>query len=122
MNDLAHIQFDLDEGSLTATIAGEIDISNASDLRRSIDAELAGATTVIIDLSPTTFLDSTGIALLVEIASRLRVTRRTLYLVIPPDAPIRRVVSVTGLEDEVSVLPTLSDATARHEAPEPEPI
>ena len=49
--------------TLTATIAGEIDISNASELRRSIDAQLADTTTVIIDLSATTFVDSTGVAL-----------------------------------------------------------
>ncbi len=52
MNDLARIRFDRDEKFLTATIAGEIDISNTSELRRSIDAQLqlADTTTVIIDL------------------------------------------------------------------------
>ena len=122
MNDLARVRFDRDEKILTTTIAGEIDISNAGDLRRSIDAQLADATTVIIDLSATTFLDSTGVALLFEMATRLRTTRRTLYLVIPADAPIRRIATLTSLDEEVTVLPNLSDVTTPHETPEPEPI
>ena len=122
MNDLARIRFDRDEKILTATIAGEIDISNTGELRRSIDAQLADTTTVIIDLSPTTFVDSTGVALLFDMASRLRTTRRTPYLVIPADAPIRRIATLIGLNQEVTVLPTLGDATAPHETPEPEPI
>jgi anti-anti-sigma factor len=122
MNDLARIRFDRDEKILTATIAGEIDISNTSELRRSIDAQLADTMTVIIDLSATTFLDSTGVALLFDMASRLRTTRRALYLVIPDDAPIRRTATLTGLHEEVTVLPKLSDAIAPHETPEPEPI
>ena len=122
MNDLARIRFDRDETILTATIAGEIDISNAGDVRRSINEQLADTTTVIIDLSATTFLDSTGVGLLFEMASRLRTTRRTLYLVIPPDAPIRRMATLTGLNEAVTVLPKLSDATLPHETPEPEPI
>jgi len=122
MNDLARIRFDRDERILTVTIAGEIDLSNTRELQRSIDAQLADTTTVIIDLSATTFVDSTGVALLIDMASRLRTTRRTLYLVIPADAPIRRVATVTGLNREVTVLPKLSDATAPHETVEPEPI
>jgi anti-sigma B factor antagonist len=122
MNDLARIRFDRDEKILTATIAGEIDISNTSELRRSIDAQLqlADTTTVIIDLSATTFVDSTGVGLLFDMASRLRTTRRTLYLVIPADAPICRIATLTRLNEEVAVLPKLSDATALHETPEPE--
>ena len=119
MNDLARIRFDRDDEILTATIAGEIDISNTSELRRSIDAQLADTTTVIIDLSATTFVDSTGVALLLDMASRLRTTRRTLYLVIPADAPIRRIATLTGLNKEVTVLPKLSDARAPHETPSP---
>jgi len=122
MNELARIRFDRDEKDLKATITGEIDISNTSELRRSIDTQLADTTTVIIDLSATTFLDSAGVAFLFDMASRLRTTRRQLYLVIPADAPIRRIVTLTGLNNEVTVLPKLSDATAPHETPEPKPI
>jgi anti-anti-sigma factor len=119
VSDLARIRFDRDEKILTATIAGEIDISNTSELRRSIDEQLADAMTVILDLSATTFVDSTGIALLLDMARRLRTTRRTLYLVIPADAPIRRIAMLTGLNQEVTVLQKLSDAAAPHETPEP---
>src|SRR5262249_12792601 len=122
MNDLARIRFDRDDKTLTATITGEIDISNTSELQRSIDAELADTTTVIVDLSATTFIDSTGVALLFDMASRLRTTRRRLYLVIPAEAPIRRIATLTGLIDQVTVLPSLTDATERQETPEPEAI
>jgi len=122
MNDLARIRFDRHERVLTATIAGEIDISNTCELRRTIDAQLADTTTLIIDLSATTFLDSTGVALFLDIASRLPITRRTLYLVIPADSPIRPIAALTGLNEVVTVLPKLSDATTPDETPEPEPI
>lgn len=110
MTELAHIRFDRDEHVCVATIAGEIDISNTAPLRHAINPQLTDTNTVIIDLTQTTFLDSAAIALLFDIAERLHTTRRTLYLVIPDDAPIRHIATISGLDTFVTIQSNLNDA------------
>ena len=47
-------------------VDGEVDVSNADQLRDAIDARLeAGTTRVVVDLSDVPYIDSTGIGVLV---------------------------------------------------------
>ncbi len=59
--------------NLTLTVTGEVDHHRAKDLMRQIDGELERtlARNVTVDLSGVTFMDSSGIAVL------LRIYRRT---------------------------------------------
>jgi anti-sigma B factor antagonist len=54
------------DGVTHVSIAGEIDLTSASMIREAVNAELSSAETtgVVIDLSEVTFLDSSGIGLL----------------------------------------------------------
>jgi anti-anti-sigma factor len=109
MSDLAHVQISGERRSPTVAIVGEIDISNVSDIRAAIEPTIADAAVLVVDLSGTTFLDSAGTALLLEIADRLRTTRRDVFLIIPEDAPIRRLAKLTGLDAQVPVLSSRDD-------------
>ncbi len=76
---------------------GEIDLETSPELGRAIDAALAGRAHVIIDLHAVTFIDSTGISLLLTAAERAR--RSGVELRIEPSAIVRRVLQLTGVED-----------------------
>ena len=114
MNDIARLHFDCDAENCVAAISGEIDTSNIQEIREMLDARAVDAACLIVDLSETSFLDSAGVALLLEIAGRSQVTRRQFHVVIPADAPIRRVVELSGLDGQIDIVATraeLLDAT-----------
>jgi anti-anti-sigma factor len=115
MNDLATVETTIrDDGNLLVRVAGEIDLSNAATVMEAVATALPGdAVTVVVDLSGTSFLDSAGIAMLFRLAERLAHSRQRLCLVVPPDAPIRRVVELTNLHRAVEVRPLLEAAGGR---------
>jgi anti-anti-sigma factor len=102
-----------------ARLVGEIDLSNA----RSIGSLVAGAVPndaagVVLDLSETTYLDSSGVHLVFNLAERLSDRQQRLVLVVPEASRIRRVLDLVNVEATVPVERTLeAAASAAREAP-----
>ena len=71
-------------------------------------------TRVVLDLAATSYLDSTGIAMIFRLGERLQYSRQQLLLVVPKQSPIRAVVELTDINHVIPVL----DASV--EASEPE--
>jgi anti-anti-sigma factor len=93
--------FDVSErnGVAVATLEGEIDGSNAAELRLALSERLPSASAgLILDLSRVTYLDSSGIHLLFELGRRLAARRQSLRLVVPANAPMRRVLELCAVE------------------------
>jgi len=79
-------------GALVFRLTGELDIQSASSAQDAVDAALGGgAERAVFDLQGLTFMDSSGIALLLSVARRLPVEVRN------PSAVIRQVIEMTGL-------------------------
>ncbi len=98
MSALASIDAEQRSSWFLLHIGGEIDISNARELSAAIEAAVPDdAPRILVDLSHTTYLDSAGVKLLLQLADRLRLRRRELRLVVPENAPIRAVLELTGL-------------------------
>jgi anti-anti-sigma factor len=98
MSELASIQAQQRGSDLVVRIAGEIDISNASEVSSALEEVVPNGTpAIVVDLSRVTYLDSAGVKLLMHLADRLRLRRRELRLVVPDNAPIRAVLELTGL-------------------------
>jgi anti-anti-sigma factor len=92
--------FDVSErdGVAVATLEGEIDGSNAAELRLALSERLPSASSgLVLDLSEVTYLDSSGIHLLFDLGRRLAARRQALRLVVPPDAPMRRVLELCAV-------------------------
>jgi anti-sigma B factor antagonist len=90
-----------DAEGATLTVSGEIDVATSPTLRRELHAILdAGASHVVIDLSATTFIDSSGLGVLVGALKRLREANgnghQTLVLTGLQPA-VRKVFEITGL-------------------------
>jgi anti-anti-sigma factor len=75
---------------------GEIDLSCVDELRRAVLHAAANAERVLLDLSPVEFIDTTGLATLIELRSTLQ-GRGVLFEVEAADGPVRQAVDVTGL-------------------------
>lgn len=91
---------------------GELDVGNAPELRRIVDAALDEPTgTLIIDLSAATFMDSTTLGVLIGAYNRLRESGGALAVVCP-DERIRRVFRITGLDKVFTLYDAVDEAAA----------
>lgn len=96
----ADVTFDAD-GVPTIRLSGEIDMSNVETLRRTIEPVVARASDkVIFDLGELSFMDSSGIALLLQVSAKSRTVR-----VLRPSPLVKRMIDATGLTDILKVEP-----------------
>ena len=77
----------------------------------SVLGETLGTPTVavLVDLSDCEFIDSTGLSLLVEAKRRLSEERRR-FGVCCPDADVRRLLELTGIDEAVGLFDTRDQA------------
>ncbi len=82
----------------TIALVGEMDLSNAGEVERELmHAETTDAATIRIDLSGLSFMDSTGIRLLIAADSRSRADSCRLLLT-RPSAAVHRVLCIAGID------------------------
>ena len=98
----ASVQGSLGPGGVPViTVRGEIDISNVESVRADIDGLLGGHSGhAVFTVDALTFMDSSGIALFVQIHNRLG----SIELRDPTDI-VRRVIDITGLSETFGVTP-----------------
>ena len=86
-------------------VSGEIDIASAPRLITSLNEALGECTSpVVVDLSRVTFMDSTGLALLLNAHRRLA-RRGQGFAVVCADGPVRRVFTITDMVETLRVRP-----------------
>jgi anti-anti-sigma factor len=113
MIELATIEEDWHDGTAVARISGEIDASNVAVVGSRVRALLGNAALgLIIDLTPTEYLDSSGINLLFVLGDELRTRQQELRVVVGPTTPIARLLGITGLDRSHPIFPTLDEALA----------
>jgi anti-sigma B factor antagonist len=93
-------------------VEGELDIATAprliSILNRAVQEALRS---LVVDLSEVDFMDSTGLALLINAHRRL--TRRSKgFAVVCPPGPLWRVFEITDMVDTLHVVPDRASAWA----------
>jgi anti-sigma B factor antagonist len=93
-------------------VRGEVDMASVGVVRTCLrELMLAGRTEVLVDLSGVTFMDSTGLGVLVAARKQARVFRGSLGLV-APSPPVARVLSLTSLDRVFPLFGSLEDALA----------
>ncbi len=98
---------------VVAHVGGEVDLSNAGSVtERILDAVPNTATALILDMSTTGYLDSSGVRMIFELAQRLRTRGQDLTLVVREDAIIRRVLLMTEVERVVPMSASVAEALA----------
>ena len=98
-DSVIHLSFEAQRNVLVGRVRGEIDSVTADDLERALAARLANDSRgLVLDLTHSWYLDSAGIELVFDLARRLRTHRQRLRLVLPLDAPLRRVLAMYDIE------------------------
>ncbi len=98
---------------VTLRLAGEVDLNTAQSMREAaLDAMRRHGTNLRIDLSGVTFLDSTGLEVMLATRRRASLEGGQLHLIDPTQA-VMRVLEVTGIDHlfeiaETSDPPTLA--------------
>jgi anti-anti-sigma factor len=94
------------EGTAHLELHGELDIGTAPKLDEAVEEALdAGCREVVLDLGPTTLLDSSGLGALVRAAREVDARKAKMAVVSPPGSEARVVIemsrtgSVVGLRD-----------------------
>ncbi|HEU4663184.1 MAG TPA: STAS domain-containing protein [Dokdonella sp.] len=96
------------DGYVLVRLSGEVDLSWSQDVRRAVLDALAAGTPVGVELSAVSYIDSSGIAALVEGFQQARQHGRRFALVAVSDA-VRAVLELARL-DRVFVLVPSPDA------------
>lgn len=81
------------------TVAGELDVASSQALEHEL-AKLRDAATVVVDLRGLTFIDSTGLGVLVR-AHQLAKEQHQRFALVRGDGQVQRLLSLTGLDDEL---------------------
>jgi anti-anti-sigma factor len=108
--ELSEVEFSGDD-VVVARLSGEIDLSNAADVGEQLAAAVPNvALGLVIDLTATAYLDSSGVHLLFDLGERLQRRQQQLRVVVPEGGPIRRVLRIVELDATVPVLPSVEEA------------
>jgi len=117
---IAGFQFSERGSVVIAAFEGEIDSSNAAELRLALSERLpTSASALVLDLSEVTYLDSSGIQLLFDLGRRLAARRQSMRLVVPADAPMRRVLELCAVESMAPMHPDVDEALIAHAEDDP---
>ena len=102
------------EGDIeVVALRGELDFDQAPALTRTLDDLRAdGVRAIVVDLSELTFIDSSGISVLVG-AARAAAAEQGTLVVAAPSPHVKRVFDIVNLSELVAVEPGLEAALQR---------
>lgn len=93
-----------EDGLVRLALRGELDLSTVSQVEEELRrAEAAEPELVVLDLGELSFLDSTGLRLIVTADQRARENGRRLAIVKGPES-VQRVFAITRLDERLEML------------------
>jgi anti-sigma B factor antagonist len=97
------------DGAVVVSLAGELDLYNAEEVRSAIlEACSAEPEVLVVDLDEVTFIDSTALGVLIE--ARSRMADRKAFRLAAPGVETRRALEVSGLDRHFLVHGTVPEA------------
>ncbi len=112
MAELMTLDVSTESGRDVMRVKGEIDLSTAPVLEARL-GELEHADALVLDLSDVTFIDSTGLRVILAADTQRREREQTLPIV-APDGPVLRLFQLTGVDVRLALFDSV-DAVAAHE-------
>ena len=108
----------LDGNRHVVAVRGEIDLFTAPDVKSALGEALeSGHTRIVVDLTSTTFLDSTALGVLIGAVKRLR-SRDGVLTIVNTDPNIAKTFEITGLDQIFTIRPTRDEAVEALDADE----
>jgi anti-anti-sigma factor len=111
MPELAKLSLESDGDVELARVAGEVDASNVADLTSQLlDSVSNNSRALVLDLTETSYIDSSGISLIFDAAARMKNRRQQLRLVVPPKSFVSEVLAAVSMADSVPIDPEVAAA------------
>jgi anti-sigma B factor antagonist len=108
----------IDDQRHVVAVTGEIDLFTAPELKSALGEALeSGHTRIVVDLTNTTFLDSTALGVLIGAVKRLR-SRDGVLTIVNTDPNIAKTFEITGLDQIFTIRPTRDEAVDALDADE----
>lgn len=108
------VDVDVSAGNRLIRVFGEVDVASAPAVGRALqEAEVSAATSVVLDLSGVTFLDSAGIRVLMEAVLASRAGQKKLSVRRDYRPQVDRVLTIAGV---IEALPYLAAAHGSNDA------
>jgi anti-anti-sigma factor len=101
----------LDGGVTVIRVNGEIDMTSAPEVHRSIEEATTQGGRLVLDFDEVAFLASAGLSVLVELA-RSAPERGVSWGVVATGRPVLRPLEAVGLLSIIPLHPTVEDAVA----------
>jgi anti-sigma B factor antagonist len=106
----------IDDTRHVVAVAGEIDLFTAPEMKATLIGAIdAGKTRIVVDLTKTTFLDSTALGVLIGAIKRLR-ARDGALTIVNTEATIAKTFEITGLDQIFTITDTREAAIAALDA------
>ncbi len=105
------LKFSYKGTTLIASIIGELDHHSAEHIRQKMDSEMIKSTTknIVIDFSKVTFMDSSGIGIVMGRYKNIRNLNGKLVLVNVSDQ-VKRIFDMSGLQKIIPVYDSIENA------------
>jgi len=102
---------ELDPRTTVISIQGDLDLSTAPQLKWTlVDSLEAGHSQLVVDLSRSTFMDSTALGVLIGVNRSLDVGAR--LAIVCSQANVLKIFELSGMDRAFAIFPTLGDALA----------
>jgi anti-sigma B factor antagonist len=105
------VRFTRRGSTIVVHLAGELDIYTVPGLRRQLDRHDHPGTSLVVDLSRVTLIDSSGLGLLVTLRNQRVDADRKIALVLD-GSRLKSVLAIAGLTDAFVQAATVDDALA----------
>jgi len=102
------------QGKSVISFQGDVDLESSPRARSVLLEEVSGGKDVIVVLSEVTYIDSSGVASLVEAFQKAR-GRKTIFVLAALSQPVERVLQLAKLDRVFTIRASLEEALS-HEA------
>lgn len=97
------------DGAVVVALAGEVDLSHSPRLRKMLMELMFDRRDVLIDMKSVAYIDSSGIASLVE-AYQMARRNQTRFTLVDVSQPAMRVLQLARLDKVFAIAPTVEAA------------
>ena len=98
-------------GASVISVRGALDLSTADQLARSMWEASSGTHHLVLDLSSCTFIDSSGLRVVLSMHKELAEAGKATTIV-ASDGHVRKLLSMTAIDQSIPVFAALDDAVA----------
>jgi len=104
------------DGRVLAALSGEVDLSTVADVETRFEEVLEGAPALLVlDLREVTFLDSSGLRLMLRLDERQRSEGRR-FTVVRGGRRVARVLELTGADERLELVSDPAELDEDHSA------